>query len=76
MTVSSESAGVKIVRQLLRRISGKEKYNLRALAVCYDFLFLYDLARNNIKNVYITLNLDVMTSPSSPSYAIACRLAL
>lgn len=38
----------------------KEKYNLRTLAVCYDFPFLCDLARNNIKNVCNTLNLDLI----------------
>jgi len=38
----------------------KEKYNLRALAVCYDFPFLVDLARQNIKNVCESLNLDLI----------------
>lgn len=38
----------------------KEKYNLRALAVCYDFPFLVDLARQNIKNVCKNLNLDLI----------------
>ena len=38
----------------------KMKYNLRALAVCYDFPFLCDLARNNIKNVCTSLNLDLV----------------
>ena len=38
----------------------KEKYNLRALAVCYDFPFLVDLARDNIKRVCDSLQLDVI----------------
>jgi len=42
----------------------KEKYNLRALAVCYDFPFLVDLARNNIKNVCESLGLDLITVKS------------
>jgi hypothetical protein len=37
----------------------KEKFNLRVLAVCYDFPFLRDLARQNIKNVCDSLELDL-----------------
>jgi hypothetical protein len=38
----------------------KEKFGLRALAVCYDFPFLVELARQNIKKVCDSLNLDVL----------------
>jgi hypothetical protein len=38
----------------------KRKYNLRALAVCYDFPFLQDLARDNIKRVCDALDLDLL----------------
>jgi hypothetical protein len=38
----------------------QEKFGLRALAVCYDFPFLVDLARQNIKKVCDSLNLDVI----------------
>jgi glutamine---fructose-6-phosphate transaminase (isomerizing) len=38
----------------------KEKLGLRALAVCYDFPFLVELARQNIKKVCDSLNLDVL----------------
>jgi len=39
----------------------KEVYKLRTLAVCYDFPFLCDLARNNVKNVTNALNIDLVT---------------
>lgn len=42
----------------------KERYNLKALAVCYDFPFLVDLARQNIKNVCESLNVDLITIKS------------
>jgi hypothetical protein len=38
----------------------KEQFGLRALAVCYDFPFLVDLARENIKKVCDSLKLDVL----------------
>lgn len=38
----------------------KEKYKLRTLAVCYDFPFLCDLARDNIKNVCNALSVDLV----------------
>jgi glutamine---fructose-6-phosphate transaminase (isomerizing) len=38
----------------------KEKFGLRALAVCYDFPFLVELARQNIKKVCDSLNLDIL----------------
>ncbi len=37
----------------------KRKYNFRVLAVCYDFPFLCDLARQNIKNVCESLGIEV-----------------
>ena len=42
----------------------KEKYNLRVLAVCYDFPFLCDLARKNIRNVCEALRLDLIVVKS------------
>jgi hypothetical protein len=42
----------------------KKKYKLRALAVCYDFPFLVDLARENIKNVCESLDLDLVIETS------------
>jgi len=39
----------------------KAKFNLRVLAVCYDFPFLVDLARDNIKKVCNSLSLDLIT---------------
>lgn len=39
----------------------KAKFNLRVLAVCYDFPFLVDLARGNIKRVCNSLSLDLIT---------------
>lgn len=38
----------------------KKRFNLRALAVCYDFPFLVDLARDNIKKVCDGLNLELL----------------
>ena len=38
----------------------KEKFNLNALAVCYDFPFLVDLARENIKRVTDSLDIDLL----------------
>jgi hypothetical protein len=38
----------------------KEKFKLRALAVCYDFPFLVDLARQNIQKVCDSLDLDLV----------------
>ena len=46
----------------------KEKFGLRALAVCYDFPFLVELARQNIKKVCDSLNLDVMHVKSSNNF--------
>lgn len=37
----------------------KEEFNLRTLAVCYDFPFLVDLARENIQKVCDSLDLDL-----------------
>ncbi len=37
----------------------KKKFNLRTLAVCYDFPFLVDLARQNVKKVCDSLDLDL-----------------
>jgi hypothetical protein len=42
----------------------KKKYNLRALAVCYDFPFLCDLARDNIRQVCKSLDLDLLVVKS------------
>lgn len=36
----------------------KEIFNIRTLAVCYDFPFLIDLARQNVRNVCDSLELD------------------
>lgn len=38
----------------------KKKYQLRTLAVCYDFPFLCDLARDNVKNVCNALDIDLI----------------
>lgn len=38
----------------------KKKFGLRALAVCYDFPFLTNLARQNIKNVCSNIDLDLL----------------
>lgn len=38
----------------------KERFNFRALAVCYDFPFLVDLARENIRRVCDSLNLELV----------------
>ena len=38
----------------------KERFGLRALAVCYDFPFLVDLARQNIQKVCASLGMDVL----------------
>ena len=38
----------------------KKKFGLRALAVCYDFPFLTDLARQNVQNVCSSLNIDLL----------------
>ena len=38
----------------------KEKFNLRALAICYDFPFLVDLARENIERVTQSLGIELM----------------
>jgi hypothetical protein len=38
----------------------KKKYGLRALAVSYDFPFMVDLARKNIKTVCDSLNLELL----------------
>jgi glutamine---fructose-6-phosphate transaminase (isomerizing) len=45
----------------------KEKYRLRTLAVCYDFPFLCDLARENVKNVCNALNIDLIVVKSRNS---------
>jgi hypothetical protein len=37
-----------------------KKYGLRALAVCYDFTFMVDLARQNIKTVCDKLGLELL----------------
>lgn len=37
-----------------------KKYRLRTLAVCYDFPFLVDLARENVKNVCGALEIDLI----------------
>ena len=37
----------------------KKKYNLRVLAVCYDFPFMRDLARENVRNVCGTLGIEL-----------------
>jgi len=42
----------------------KAKFKLRALAVCYDFPFLVDLARDNIKKVCDSLDLDLLVIKS------------
>lgn len=42
-----------------------KKYGLRALAVCYDFTFMVDLARRNIKAVCDSLGLELLVVRSS-----------
>jgi hypothetical protein len=42
----------------------REKFNLRALAVCYDFPFLVDLARKNIKTVCDSLGMELIVLKS------------
>jgi hypothetical protein len=42
----------------------KKKFGLRALAVCYDFAFMVDLARNNVKAVCDSLGLDLLVVKS------------
>ena len=42
----------------------KKKYNLRAIAVCYDFPFMRDLARQNVQNVCRTLDLELVVVKS------------
>ncbi len=42
----------------------KERFNLRVLAVCYDFPFLCELARKNVKNVCDTLKIDLIIKKS------------
>jgi hypothetical protein len=42
----------------------KKRYNLRALAVCYDFPFLCDLARQNIRRLCDSLNLELVVVKS------------
>lgn len=41
-----------------------KRYNLRALAVCYDFPFLTDLARTNVQRVCDSLGLDLLVIKS------------
>jgi hypothetical protein len=41
-----------------------KKYHLRTLAVCYDFPFLVDLARENVKNVCSALDIDLIVVKS------------
>ena len=43
----------------------KKKYGLRALAVTYDFPFMVDLARQNIKTVCDNLGLELLVVKSS-----------
>ncbi|HTX68659.1 MAG TPA: hypothetical protein VMH50_05880 [Thermoleophilia bacterium] len=38
----------------------KKKYGLRALAVCYDFTFMVDLARRNVRAVCDNLGLELL----------------
>ena len=38
----------------------KKKYGLRTLAVCYEFPFLCDLARNNVRSVTSSLQIDLV----------------
>ena len=42
----------------------KKTYGFRVLAVCYDFPFLVDLARANIRSVCDTLGIDLVTVTS------------
>jgi len=43
----------------------KRRYGLRALAVCYDFPFMVDLARQNVKAVCDSLGLELLVVRSS-----------
>jgi len=43
----------------------KKKYGLRALAVCYDFPFMVDLARQNIRAVCDSLGLELRVVKTS-----------
>jgi len=43
----------------------KKKYRLRALAVCYDFPFMVDLARRNIRTVCDSLGLELRVVKTS-----------
>lgn len=43
----------------------KQHYNLRTLAVCYDFPFLCDLARDNIRRVCNALDVDLIVIKST-----------
>jgi len=43
----------------------KKTYGLRALAVCYDFAFMVDLARQNVRAVCDALGLDLLVIKSS-----------
>jgi len=42
----------------------KKKFGLRALAVCYDFTFMVDLARQNIRTVCDNLGLELLVVKS------------
>jgi glutamine---fructose-6-phosphate transaminase (isomerizing) len=42
----------------------EKKYGLRALAVCYDFTFMVDLARQNVRAVCDSLGLDLLVVKS------------
>jgi len=46
----------------------KKKYGLRALAVSYDFLFMVDLARENIKTVCKNLGLELLVVKSRNTF--------
>lgn len=46
----------------------KEKFRLRTLAVCYDFPFLVDLARENIKRVCDSLHINFITVKSKNNF--------
>jgi len=46
----------------------KRKYGIRALAVAYDFPFMVDLARENIKTVCGSLGLDLLVVKSSNNF--------
>ena len=51
--------------QLYVAYLAKRKYGLRALAVCYDFTFMVDLARQNIRAVCDSLGLELLVMKSS-----------